>query len=371
MGHSQSTLALPPTCAPSNASNKAILWSPFMFPPGLGYIKHRSSLEPFAHKLSQSWLPVTHMHESHRAPRGIWFYIASGCSDVEWFSGNALVARNQVAAAMSFSLERLTAFLQRKAAKVWRLIEIESASMGFARGAHDWLHFAAAFPIGNRTVDRMLAKHIGVRVNAVFEDFVMGELQRAAGPPVDSLVLWSSPNMWNKDSWRLVAEVWDLRQSANRTVDIEKHPEQLLRTLRLAGGERCVPSANFRKCLSCIGARLCTDYRPPAAKSKQRAPSHTAAAPLPRLLLHSSASGQPLAAGQSAGGLVLDQGRELHVALSSCAASSHWSLIARTSAAGAEQATSTRLPSAAIESPQLQPWTVARRALRPAPAACV
>ena len=90
-------------CVPGAASKAQSTWRPFLFPPVLSHLPTAMQpCEPWSTPpTSGAWIPVTHTFDAQDADtKGLWFYMAAGCSDMLLWSGRTLYAHNRAHAAV-------------------------------------------------------------------------------------------------------------------------------------------------------------------------------------------------------------------------------------------------------------------------------
>ena len=214
-----------------------------------------------------TWVEVVHTSSckaTRCGERGLWFYLARGCSDMLWNVGRSLRALNKLHAltlltgrsricrtiasligkdrTLGLSAAKLRARGVPGSRRLWlRGVLLEEGCNGFVDsfGTHKYANLSL---LELRRLDPFQV------VGASLFDAEIMRMARAQG--FDSVQLLMQPGGGPNGLNALETEFFDIRETRH-VCDIEKDPAALLRYLRTASGAPCRPTRSFSSCMAC------------------------------------------------------------------------------------------------------------------------
>ena len=287
------------------------LWLPFAFPHGAGYLapQQLSCRLNGEVGVSNAWLPVTHTANEGRGTHGLWFYYARGCSDLLWYVGRTLLARNRCAAALALERlarggsdrdaaerlasstaastpTRLDGLLKQTRTRANRFLKPTNVSLPFliaecARGVHGDCSGATFDAVGklrpckcSSNWWRPSGRRPWIMAWLASWELLMPRIEQLLRElSYDSLQLYQQPQGASWGTWTI--ELLDAR-SLDYAVNIRKAlvqnrrefnklgarlDQDQLHVYTASGGSvqaarRCIPSRNFTRCMACVGSLL-------------------------------------------------------------------------------------------------------------------
>lgn len=193
-------------------------------------------------QVSDVWLPVVHtIDKFSKTTKGMWFYYARGCSDLEYRTGRTLSAKNRLHAALKLTLNDTCSFGCSSKILANVLSPLEQNSDVVMRALADTLYC----PVNDRSLEYSLlsgSDHL---------DEYNFHLLKKRG--YDTLQLLFQPQGGPRDSnWQ--TEVWDVRGSCFEDYKLRRNLSAVGRHFRCRG-VTCEPyfvrDLSERECLSC------------------------------------------------------------------------------------------------------------------------
>lgn len=190
-------------------------------------------------QLSHAWVPIVHVRDKYEAAtKGMWFYYARGCSNLEYDTGQTLAAKNRLHAALKLTMNATCSFECARALLAKTLITLTRDVALISKALDDTLYCP---------VDRRHAEYSHLSGSGYLEPYIYERL-RFRG--YDSLQLLFQPQGGRYDAnWQTeILDIRDEKPDANLDISrIRKH-------FRCNGGPcnaTFVRDTSGRQCLVC------------------------------------------------------------------------------------------------------------------------